>query len=91
MYLYILVCTRTCRFIPNMFHYIAVHTSTYCYVLECTSIDKKNTEIIPYYVWTGLGGLTVTADETAMMKKTVREDQAKRSAETRRHRRADGA
>ncbi len=36
-----------------------------------------------------LGGLTV--EETAMRKKTVRQDQAKRSAETRRRRRADGA
>jgi hypothetical protein len=36
-----------------------------------------------------LGGLTV--EETAMRKKTVRKDHAKRSAETRRRRRADGA
>ncbi len=36
----------------------------------------------------GLGGLTV--DETAMRKKTVKKDQAKRSAETSRGRRADG-
>jgi hypothetical protein len=36
-----------------------------------------------------LGGLTV--DETAMRKKTVREENAKRSAETPRRRRADGA
>ena len=36
-----------------------------------------------------LGGLTVK--ETAMSKKTVRKDQAKRSAETRRRRREDGA
>ncbi len=36
-----------------------------------------------------LGGLNVK--ETAMLKETVRKDQAKRSAETRRHRRADRA
>ena len=36
-----------------------------------------------------LGGLTVK--ETAMQKKTVRKDQAKRSAETRRRWREDGA
>ena len=36
-----------------------------------------------------LGGLP--AEETAMRKKPVRKDQAKRSAETRRRRRADGA
>ena len=36
-----------------------------------------------------LGGLTV--EETAMQKKTVRNDQTKRTAETRRRRRADGA
>ena len=35
------------------------------------------------------GGLTV--DETAMRKNTVREENAKRSAETRRRRRVDGA
>jgi hypothetical protein len=37
----------------------------------------------------GLGGLTV--DETAMRKNTVREENVKRSAETRRRRRVDGA
>ena len=36
-----------------------------------------------------LGGLTV--EETSVRKKTVRQDQAKRSAETRRRRREDGA
>jgi hypothetical protein len=36
-----------------------------------------------------LGGLTV--EETAMRKKSVKEGQAKRSAETRRRRREDGA
>ena len=36
-----------------------------------------------------LGGLTV--EETSMRKKTVKEGQAKRSAETRRRRREDGA
>jgi len=36
-----------------------------------------------------LGGLTV--EETSMRKKSVKEDQAKRSAETRRRRREDGA
>ncbi len=36
-----------------------------------------------------LGGLTV--DETAMRKKTMQEENNKRSAETQRHRRADGA
>ena len=36
-----------------------------------------------------LGGLTV--DETSMRKKTVKTDQAKRSAETRRRQREDGA
>ena len=36
-----------------------------------------------------LGGLTV--EETAMRKKTARQDQAKRSDETRRCKRADGA
>ncbi len=38
-----------------------------------------------------LGGLTASVEETAMRKKTVRKDQAKRSAEARRGRRADGA
>ena len=38
-----------------------------------------------------LGGLTVTVEETSMRKKTVKKDQAKRSAETRRRRREDGA
>ncbi len=33
----------------------------------------------------------LTVEETAMRKKAVRKDQAKRSAETRRRRRADGA
>ncbi len=36
-----------------------------------------------------LGGLTV--EETSMLKKSVKEDQAKHSAETRRRRREDGA
>jgi hypothetical protein len=36
-----------------------------------------------------LGGLTV--EETAMRKETVQKDQAKRSADTRRRRRADRA
>ena len=38
-----------------------------------------------------LGGLTVTVEETAMQKQSVKEDQAKRSAETRRRRRKDEA
>ena len=38
-----------------------------------------------------LGGLTVTVEETAMRKKSVKEGQAKRSAETSRRRREDGA
>ena len=37
------------------------------------------------------GGLTVTVEETSMRKKTVKKDQAKRSAETRRRWREDGA
>ena len=77
-----------------MYKYIPVCTSTYLYVLVCTSTYQYIHEV-KTWLWNfgrgkpRLGGLTV--EETAMQKKSVKEGQAKRSAETRRRRREDGA
>ncbi len=73
--------------------YIQVHTSMYQCILVCTGMYWY----ILVHTTNGCGTLAVaclgglTAEETAMRKKTVRNDQAKSSAETRRRRRANGA
>ena len=93
MYQYIPVhtTTSTSHFIPvctGIYQYIPVHTSTYQYIPVCTGMCW-------YILWNfgcgkpRLGGLTVK--ETAVLKETVRKDQANRSAETCRRRRADRA